>query len=285
MKIRSAERMQAKIKLAIQGLAGSGKSFSALKIAKGLIQDYSKVVVIDTENGSADLYAEMGDYNVLTLETPHTPEKYMKAIDKCVEFGAECIIIDSISHAWDNLLQHHATMGGNSFTNWGKITPRHKAFVNKFLEAPVHIIATMRTKQDYIITQKNGKQVPEKVGLKAIQRDGLDYEFTLVFELDILHNCNCTKDRTGLFINQTPFQITEKTGQLIKQWCEQGVSIEEVRELISNCNSIETLTEVYKKYTSFYSELIEEFSAQKKRIKNKNLINLKSSQNGTTNHK
>ena len=284
MNIRNAERKKAKIKLAIQGSSGSGKSLSSLLTAKGLTGDLSKVIVIDTENGSADLYAHLGDYKVLPMQAPYTPEKYIKAIDICIKAGAECIIIDSISHAWDNLLGYHASLSGNSFTNWNKITPRHKAFIQKILEAPVHVIATMRTKQDYVLNQKDGKFIPEKVGLKAIQRDGVDYEFTIVFDLDIKHNCTCSKDRTGLFMDQPEFMITAETGIQILNWCNQGLSIDLVRSEVLNCQTLEQLKEVYKKYTAYYPDLAKEFSKQKETIQNQNFLNQKKTQNGATNH-
>jgi len=120
MKLRISERKQAKIKMALQGSAGSGKTMSALLLAKGIVGDYSKVAIVDSEHGSADLYAHLGDYNVLTLEAPFSPDKYMKAIDICIKAGMEIVILDSISHCWEYLLDYHSKMSGNSFTNWSK---------------------------------------------------------------------------------------------------------------------------------------------------------------------
>ncbi len=100
----------------------------------------------------------------------------------------EVIIIDSVSHEWEGsggILNLHAAMTGNSFTNWNKITPRHNAFVHKMLQSGCHITGTIRSKQDYVLTDKNGKMVPEKVGLRGVIREGLDYEFTIVFDLQI----------------------------------------------------------------------------------------------------
>jgi hypothetical protein len=192
MELKKAQRKQAKIKLALQGPSGSGKTMSALLLASG-ISDYSKIAVIDTENHSADLYSDLGQYNVLALSKPFTPERYITAIQTCEEAEMEVIIIDSISHEWEGsggILSQHGAMAGNSFTNWAKITPRHNAFVQRILESPCHIIATIRSKQDYTLTEKNGKMVPEKVGLKGVTREGMDYEFTCVLNLD-LTSCNC----------------------------------------------------------------------------------------------
>lgn len=229
MQLRQSERRQAKIKMALQGSAGSGKTYSSLLLAKGLTNgDFSKVAIIDTENGSADLYAHLGNYNVLSLAPPFTPENYIKAIDVCEKAGIEVIIIDSISHEWDELLDFHSKLAGNSFTNWAKVTPRQKAFVDKILQTNTHIIATMRTKQDYVLNQKDGKFIPEKVGLKSVQRDGLDYEFTLVFDVDIKHFVVSSKDRTGLFMGKPEFIISENTGKVILEWCNSGAKPVEV---------------------------------------------------------
>ena len=195
MNLRQSHRKQAKIKLALEGCSGSGKTYSSLLLAYGMTNDWTKIAIIDTENGSADLYAHLGQYNVLTLQAPFTPEKYIEAIAVCETAGMEVIIIDSISHCWDYLLEYHSSLQGNSFTNWGKITPRQNAFIQKILSSTSHVISTMRTKQDYVLNERNGKMIPEKVGLKAIMRDGVDYEFTIVFDMDIKHYVTTSKDR------------------------------------------------------------------------------------------
>src|SRR5690554_2636412 len=165
MDLHKAQRRAAKIKLAIQGPSGSGKTMSALLLASGMA-DWSKIAVIDTENHSADLYAHLGEYNVLQLSKPFTPERYVKAIEVCENASMEVIIIDSVSHEWEGsggILDLHGAMAGNSFTNWNKVTPRHNAFVQKILQSGAHIVATIRTKTDYTLTDKNGKMVPEKI--------------------------------------------------------------------------------------------------------------------------
>lgn len=270
MQLRQSERKRAKIKMALQGPSGGGKTMSSLLLAKGLTNNnFTKVAVIDTENGSADLYANLGNYNVLPLQPPFTPEKYIEAIKVCEKAGMEVIIIDSISHSWDELLDFHSKLTGNSFTNWAKVTPRQKAFIDKILQSKAHIIVTMRTKQDYVLNQKDGKFIPEKVGLKAVQRDGLDYEFTLVFDVDIKHFAVSSKDRTGLFMGKPEFIINSATGKRILEWCNQGalpgatnnkLSEEELYHKIQSCRSTLELSELYKQYPEFQKDLNHAFS-------------------------
>ena len=264
MQLRKAERRNAKIKLALTGSSGCGKTYSALLLANG-ITDWENIAVIDTENGSADLYAHLGGYSVLPLPI-HKPDEYIKAIETCEKAGIEVIIIDSITHEWQWCLEYHSKLPGNSFTNWGKITPLHNRFLRKVLTSDVHIIATMRTKQDYVLQDKNGKKVPEKVGLKTVQRDGMDYEFTVVFDLDIKHNATASKDRTSIFDKETAFVITPETGKRISDWCKQGTTEKQVREMIEKANKIETLTAIWNKYPEFHKNLKQAFSKKRELI-------------------
>lgn len=265
MKLQTAQRKRAKIKMGLQGPSGSGKTYSALLIAKGLSVSFEKVAVIDTENGSSELYSHLGPYKVLQLSAPFSPERYIEAINTCEKAGMEVIIIDSITHEWENLLEYHASMQGNSFTNWGKITPLHNAFVQKILQSPVHIICTMRTKQDYVLNEKNGKFIPEKVGLKSVQRDGLDYEFTLVFDLDIKNNATASKDRTGLFFGKPECKLSEKTGELIRNWCNDAEDTPEaIRKRIADTRSIAELLDLYNQNPFLQESLKHDFQMRKK---------------------
>jgi len=267
MELRQSERKQAKIKMALQGSSGCGKSLSSLFLAKGLTKDnLAKVAVIDTENGSADLYAHLGDYNVLALQPPYTPEKYIEAIEVCEKAGMEVIILDSISQVWDELLDFHSKLPGNSFANWSKVTPRQKAFINKILQADAHIIATMRTKQDYVLQQKDGKYVPEKVGLKAVQRDDVSYEFTIVFDIDIKHFALASKDRTNLFSGRPEFMINTSTGKRILDWCSSPLKEQDVKQSIENCLSVSKLMELYKEHPSFQLPLKAIYQAKKEQL-------------------
>jgi len=247
MQLQTAQRKNATIKMALQGPSGAGKTYSSLLIAYGLCNDWTKIAVIDTENHSSELYSHLGKYNVLHVEEPFTPERYIEAIKLCEQGGMEVIIIDSITHEWMSILETHSKMTGNSYTNWSKLTPRHNAFVNYILQSPIHIIGTIRSKQEYVLSEKNGKQVPEKVGLKGVTRDGMDYEFTLVFEIDIKNNALATKDRTSMFKSLPEFVITSKTGKKILDWCNEG-QVEDVNtvfERINNCKNMKELLQLY----------------------------------------
>ena len=245
MKLITSARKQTKIKLALQGIAGSGKTMSALLLAKGLARNaYDKVAVIDTEHGSSNLYAQLGNYKTLTLEAPYTPEKYIKAIDVCLNANMEVIILDGISQCWTYLLSYHASLMGNSFVNWNKVSQKQDAFIDKILQSPVHIIATMRTKQAYILNQINGKVVPQKIGLKAIQRNNVDFEFTTVLNIDANHICKNIKDRTGIFKNKKGFVIDERVGIEIMNWCNQEeLNKNNIHEQIISSEKIVKLSE------------------------------------------
>ena len=218
--IRKAKRSNIPLKLGVRGPSGSGKTYSSILLAKGLMGgSLEKVVLLDTENGSGDLYSDLGDYSVLPFEPPFEPLRYKKAIEYCVKEGFECIVIDSTSHEWNACLDIHSKIGGNSFTAWAKVTPMHEQFVNAILQAPVHIICTMRTKQDYALEEnEKGKMVPKKMGTKEIQRDGFEYDLTASFNIDITHYATMSKDRTNLFNDGVPFIITEETGKKIRDW-------------------------------------------------------------------
>ena len=263
MNLRQSSKKQARIKLALQGCAGSGKTYSALLLAHGLCNDWTKIAIIDSENGSADLYSHLGTYNVLNLSENFTPETYIEAIKVCEDAGIEVIIIDSISQCWDYLLEYHANLQGNSFTNWQKVTPRINAFMQKILQSRSHVICTMRCKQDYVLSEKNGKMVPEKVGLKAVMRDGIDYEFTIVIDINMKHQAIASKDRTALFVNKPEFIITPATGQAILEWCNEGVSMEMIKSKINQAKTIEELTSIYHAYPEWNIQLSSDFTMKR----------------------
>lgn len=236
---RQSERKKSKLRLAISGVAGGGKTYSALLIAFGITNDWSKITIIDTENNSADLYADLGNYNVIELSKPYSPEKYTEAISICEEAGDEVIIIDSLTHAWageGGLLDQKGRIEdktGNGWTAWRTITPQHNRLVESILSSSCHVICTLRAKMDYVQEKdtNTGKTVIRKVGMGSIQRDGMEYEFTVFFDIDQKHVVESTKDRTKLFDGQH-FVPTSKTGKILKDWLDSGVEVKPNEEEI-----------------------------------------------------
>ena len=218
---RAAQRSKSKLRLSIIGPSGAGKTYSALKIAFGL---GGKVVVIDSENGSADLYSGLGKYDVFTMQPPYEPEKLMTVIKAAEAEGYDTIIVDSLSHYWSGeggLLDRHTKIGGNSYTAWAKVSPVQQRLIECMLSSKCHIIANMRAKQDYILVDKGGKQVPEKVGLAPVQRDQIEFEFSLVLTINMEHVATASKDRTELFDGKW-FTPSEETGKQLLAWLENG---------------------------------------------------------------
>ena len=277
MQLQIASRRKAKLKCALQGPSGSGKTKSALLIAFGLCGSWDKIAVIDTENRSADLYANLGPFKTLSLEPPYSPERYIQGIDICLDASMDVIVIDSTSHEWDFILDYHSSLQGNSFTNWAKALPRHDAFVNKILQSNAHFICTIRTKTEYVLSEKNGKMVPEKVGMKTVQRENLEYEFSVVWELDMMHRARVSKDRTGLFGGKPEFIPNSQTGQALLEWCEQGqeaepqMTFEQMQQAIRKCATIADLNVLYQAYPRFQQVLTPEFTARKLQLNNVNV--------------
>lgn len=233
MELRKATRQKAKLRIGISGASGSGKTYSALLVARGMVDDWNKIALIDTENGSGDLYAHLGEYNVITLTAPFTPERYIEAINQCEVAGMEVIVIDSATHEWDGVggcleiaesITQRST-SKNSYTAWKAVTPRHRKFLDTILQSSAHIIATTRRKQDYDMSKNDqGKTVITKVGMKEVQREGFEYELTVNFSIDQGHFATVVggKDRTGLFDGKPEFVPSVETGKILRDWAEKG---------------------------------------------------------------
>lgn len=246
MEIKKAQRMKAKLRLGIAAPSGAGKTYSALLMAFGL---GGKIGLIDTEHGSGHLYAHLGEYDVIGIEAPYTVAKYTEAIKAFEDAGYTTIIIDSLSHAWagdGGLLDKQGKMadrGTNSFAAWRTITPEHNALVDAMLKSPCHIIATMRAKQDYVLeTNDKGKQQPKKVGLAPVQREGMEYEFTVMLDVDMNHIASASKDRTSLFDGRF-FKISQETGKELLGWLETGdeINIGPILHSIANAGDLKVL--------------------------------------------
>jgi len=259
LQLRKAERKQAKLRIGLSAPSGAGKTYSALLLASGIASSWDKIALIDTESGSGELYAHLGDYNVIQLEAPFSPERYIEAIQACEEAGMEVIITDSITHEWEGeggCLDIHSKMTGNGYTNWSIITPRHQRFINTMLSSKCHIISCVRRKQDYEMQlNEKGKQAPVKVGLKEITREGFEYELTINFTLEVNHQATASKDRTGLFMDKPPFIINEETGKQLIEWCNNGEVIKTPTEEIKEADSIESLVRIWTKYKSLQTNL------------------------------
>jgi hypothetical protein len=227
MEIRKAQRKKAKLRLGIAAPSGAGKTYSALLLAFGI---GGKVGVIDTEHGSADLYEDLGEYDIINIEAPYTVQKYRDALTKFENAGYSVVIMDSLSHAWagdGGLLDKQGKLadrpGANGYAAWRTITPEHNGLVEAILTSPCHLIATMRSKQEYVLeVNDKGKQTPRKVGMAPVQREGMEYEFTVMLDIDMSHVASSSKDRTRLFDGQL-FKIERKHGELLRQWLETGV--------------------------------------------------------------
>ena len=269
IQIQVAQKKKVKLKIGMSGASGFGKTYSALLMAFGVVKElypdlpdedcWRKIVVIDTENESASLYADLGPYNVINLTAPFEPERYIEAVDACVKAGMEVAVIDSITHEWDGqggCLEiadkvTQASPSKNSYTAWAKVTPRHQAFVQKILQSPLHVITTVRRKQDYeMVNDSMGKLKVQKVGTKEITRDGFEYELTLNFEFTSdMHYVKASKDRTGLFMGKDEFIITSETGKQLIQWANSGKEeIQIALERLDKVTSREQLTEVYETF-------------------------------------
>lgn len=258
MKLQIAQRHQVKLRLGLSGASGFGKTYSALLLAYGITNNWNKIAIIDTENGSASLYSHLGDYNTLTLDEPFNPERYIEAIETCEKSAIEVIIIDSISHEWSGkggCLEIHESLGAR-FQDWAKVSPRHQSFIDKILNCNCHVITTVRRKVDFSMeSDMNGKSKVVKHGTKEITREGFEYELTANFELiNDKHLAKASKDRTGLFMNKPEFVINSATGKKLMEWCNKGISIDKIKEEILKCETIEALKQLYAKYPSFQKD-------------------------------
>jgi hypothetical protein len=227
---RKAQKHSVKLKMAIQGPSGSGKTEGALALAKNFIPN-GKVLVVDTENDSASLYADRYEFDTISLTAPYTSERYKKAMQVAVDGGYDVLVVDSLTQQWDGqggILRRKEEKdrgGGNSFTNWASFTPEHTAFVEFIKQLPVHTICTMRSKQAYVLEKNDrGKETPRKVGLEAVQREGLEYELTLVFEVGMGHRAVTSKNRTTLFQADDAIDLTSpEVATLLREWLANGI--------------------------------------------------------------
>tara|TARA_R110000796_G_scaffold37722_4_gene95170 strand:+ start:35874 stop:36728 length:855 start_codon:yes stop_codon:yes gene_type:complete len=270
MKLQIAKREDVKLRIGLSGASGFGKTYSALLLAYGITNDWSKIAIIDTENSSANLYANLGSYNVLALMQPYNPERYIEAIRTCENASVEVIIIDSISHEWNGsggCLEIHDKLGGR-FQDWAKITPRHQAFIDTILQSKCHVITSVRSKTDYSMdADANGKTKVVKHGMKQITRDGFEYELSVHFEIiNEQHLAKASKDRTGLFMGKQEFLIGKQTGKLLMQWCNENAEVQKAFNEIKKSETLEGLRHVYSKFPHLKNQIQESIMKRKEEL-------------------
>ena len=274
MSFVKAVREKVWIKWLLTGVSGCGKSYSALLVASGVAKKCnSRIAVISSEGSRTLYYADKFDYDVLELDD-YSPESYIKAIDEAVAAGYKVIVIDTISSEWQWLNEYHDNMPGNSFQNWGRLKPRHKAFMNKVLHSEAHVICTARGKTEWVLEEnEKGKQTPKKVGLGSEQDKQVSFEFTVSMVIDqARHIAVADKDNTGLFDGKYEV-LTQRHGELMYDWANAGerqqtfkpdVPVADpskddvsfvIKEIIAKCKELggssnEKLMATLKQYTS-----------------------------------
>lgn len=263
MQFTKAERKKSKLRLALAGPSGSGKTYGALLVAKGL---GGKIAVIDTEKGSASLYSDLVDFDVLELEPPYSPSNYVSAVKLAEKCGYDVVIIDSITHEWTgsggclemNEETAKAKYRGNTWSAWNDTKAKHRVFIDALLSCQAHIIVTMRSKTETAQVEVNGKKQVQKLGMKSEQNDGIEYEFTTV--LDLIHDGNFalpSKDRTGLFAPDcNPFKLSEDIGRKLAEWLDSGKNPQdELNRFSETCSTIETMEQLQAEFKNIYLSL------------------------------
>jgi len=220
---QKATKSKAKLRAAIFGPSGSGKTFSSLRIATGL---GGRIAVIDTERGSASKYADRFTFDICELDDKRI-HGYIEAIEDADKGGYDILIIDSLSHAWQELLEEvdrlvNTKYRGNTWSAWAEGTPKQRKLVDSLLSFPGHVIATMRSKTEWATSQDSGKVRPQRVGLTPEQGKGIEYEFDLLLEISPTHDAEVIKDRTGKFQDKILKKPDEDFGKRLAAWLAEG---------------------------------------------------------------
>lgn len=237
MGFKTAKREKLKARIGICAPSGAGKTYSSLLLASGLANG-GKILFADSEKRKSRMHVGkpgIPKYEIEDISKPYTPQRYIEVMSEAIAEKPEVLIVDSLSHAWagpGGILEmvDRVKSGGNNFTAWRTLTPLHNKLVDFILDLPFHVIVTMRTKTEYV-TEKNdqGKAVPRKVGLAPVQRDGMEYEFDIVFDIDQdTHLARASKDRTSLFDANMGEILTAQHGVLLREWLDSGAEAEVV---------------------------------------------------------
>ena len=235
-KVQKAVREKIAVKIALMGPSGSGKSYSALRLATGMLEEMKKtgtdvgtngrILFANTEGSRGRYYANEFDYDIVDLVPPYAPEQFTELINYAVEEKYAILIIDSTSAEWEGKggcleLQQQA---GGRYQDWKLITPRHDKFIDTMQYSPIHIIATMKGKDQYEVDKdERGRTAVKKLGVGAKQRDGFEYYFTTTFNIDVTsHMAKCEKDNTHIFENEGYTILSEDFGKKIIKWANSS---------------------------------------------------------------
>lgn len=263
MGFRKATKAQAKLRAAIFGPSGAGKTFTSLRVATGM---GGRIAVIDTERGSASKYSDRFSFDVLDLED-QSIDGYIAAIRMAADEGYAVLVIDSLSHGWQTLLEEveklaKAKYRGNTWSAWSEGTPLQRKLVRAILDFPGHVIATMRSRTEWTtVDDGRGKKSPQRVGLAPEQGKGVEYEFDLLVEISTEHIANVIKDRTGKFQDRLIDKPDEKFGRELAAWLSDGepakpparpevkattepALADQIRDYIAKATSVRTLGKI-----------------------------------------
>lgn len=291
--IKKAVREKIFVKVALMAPSGGGKTYGALRLATGMAEEIKKqtgkdvkILLANTEAKRGYYYANEFEYDIVDVDSPHNPEKYVELIAFAETEGYDILILDSSSHEWEGKggcleLQQQA---GGTYQAWGKITPRHDKFIQALANCKMHTIATMRGKDQYEMEKdQNGKTNVKKLGVGAKQRDGFEYEFTCTFLIDQKTSMSeAQKDNTHLFENEGAVLLSEAHGKKLIQWANSGsaeytpivsndkpeikqtTTTEQIEEVGENIKDI--IKEIVAKYTTLKSSDNEEIKENAKEI-------------------
>ena len=216
-------------KVAIMGVSGGGKTYSALRFARGYVGPQGRIAVLDTENGSASLYADLTDFDVQDVRpigdgatTSFNTADFVVGVREAEAAGYDCLVIDSASQVWQSCLELKARIdanGGNQFTNWKIPKERLAAVKTAILQAKIPVVCCFRSKTEYVLeTNEKGSTVPRRVGLAPVASTDWDYDYSLVFSIDRNHTATIIKSRSNKFDTNFSAVLTEEHGELFRQW-------------------------------------------------------------------
>ena len=282
MTFKKATKKQAKLRLALFGVSGGGKTYSALRLATGL---GGRIALIDTERGSASKYSDRFDFDVCEVDKPSI-ENIKLLINEAKEY--DVLIIDSLTHAWLELLQEvervaKAKFGGNTWSAWSEGTPKQTSLINALLGFPGHIIATMRVETNWTTTTNDkGKLVPVRIGEAPKQGKSIEYEFDMLMQISQEHQAVVLKDRTGKFQDQC-FIIDEEFGKSLREWLndgeqQQNIDLQPAKQIWKEDHKADLVVEERKDATD--EEYVEEFKVRIKNLLNVGQTKLFMKQNG-----